>query len=178
MQVYNKTKIDELLRSRHIPRKVLKEHVSRVKNDVILKELADGSERIGVDQLLSIANFLGVSVTDFFLDDGQPLQGKPAVARSHADDSPVVRQVVESERTLYEERARHQEAMHQLTLQYQKELSAVREEFLLKEADLRVKLASAEAKLEVQTREFNLHSKVYHGYNESDGYRARVAEEE
>lgn len=185
MQYFNKNKMDEMLRERGIPRKELKNHVARVKNDAALKELVEGNEKIGVDQLLAVVNFLGVSVSEFFVDDGGEV-GEVGVAQQHAErrkgkageveasrgnreepmmDDGVLQQLLESERLLHKERLRHKEEVHRLELEH-----------LGREADLRVALAKAEAKLEVQMQEFNLHSKVYHGYEEPSIAAERVNE--
>lgn len=144
MEKYNKKKLRELLQKSGKKRVEFRKALGSSKcplDDRIAINYINGGDLL-VSKLLLSANFFGVSIKEFFLEDGMPGDEK----ESDEDDESSSCQHVGDRQHPYKELIEYQ-----IKLQHQQEIARIREEYWEKIKELEVQLAKAQTKLAVLT---------------------------
>jgi len=145
MNRYRTEYINILLKKQKRMRKDIKDLLG-ISNNSILKEIIDGRD-IHISRLIKIADFFGVSCAEFFEFNGHVVGDDTPMPSSDALTQHLVRQIVDSEMAARkavresDEQLRKMEVeslqrLHQQQLEYEREMSRLREELVRTKAQL------------------------------------------
>lgn len=146
MNTFRKEYINILLKKQNVLRKDFKA-VLGINNDSIVKQICDGKRDFNIARLIKIADFFGVSCAEFFEFNGHVVGDDTPMPSSDAIIQHLVRQIVDSEMAVRrvvketDEQLRNMEKeslerLHQQQLEYEREMSRLREELSRVKAQL------------------------------------------
>ena len=145
MNRYRTEYISILLQKQKRKRKEIKELLG-ISNNGILKEIIEGRD-IQISRLITIADFFGVSCAEFFEFNGQTVGDNTTIPSSDSLTQHLVRQIVDSEMAarraikesndqLRQMEKESLERLQQQQLEYEREMSRLREELARAKAQL------------------------------------------